>query len=136
MTAVAGALFGYLNNSVSYTNFTLDVSITLLLMIFIGGTGTLTGPLLGAVIIVYFPIEIQRLTQLFPANSGAAAWVSTNEAVLAGIAYGLMLMIVLLFERGGTFGLGVRLLRLMRRMWRRQRGGYGVAALEGHRDHG
>jgi branched-chain amino acid transport system permease protein len=136
MTAVGGALFGYLNNSVSYTNFTLDVSITLLLMVFIGGTGTLTGPLLGAVIIVYFPIEINRLTQLFPANSGAAAWVTAHEAVLADIAYGLMLMIVLLLERGGAFGLGARLLRLMSRMWQRRRGGHGIPALEGHRDHG
>ncbi|MCW2892359.1 MAG: hypothetical protein JWO75_1848, partial [Actinomycetia bacterium] len=52
----------------------------------------------------------------FPAVS---AWLTTNEAILANGAYGFVLLLVLLFERDGIFGLlrrlGLGCLRVLRR---------------------
>lgn len=115
ITAMAGALYGYLNYIISYSSFTLELSVTLLLMVFIGGRGTLCGPLLGAVTIVFFPVMVSRLTRAAP-SSGLTDWILTNEAHLASAAYGLMLMLVLLFERDGLFGLARRVVSFVARL--------------------
>lgn len=52
---MAGALFAYLNNYVNPDTFRFLDSLRYLLMVILGGSGTVLGPLLGAGILTYVP---------------------------------------------------------------------------------
>ena len=62
---VAGALLGHLSRAVNYEQFQLDLSIQYLAMIVIGGLGSLTGSILGAVFITLMPILLRNLVSIF-----------------------------------------------------------------------
>ena len=55
MGAVAGSLYAQFNVFVSPDFFDLSLIINLFLMVFIGGRGSLTGPILGAAVVVLVP---------------------------------------------------------------------------------
>ena len=112
VTAVGGALYAYQIGQVQYTTYSLDLSLTLVVMVFIGGVGTMTGPILGAVAIVLLPVGLQKLSGQFSGWPTAANWLSFHEALVANAIYGLALLLILIFERDGVFGLLKRLVRL------------------------
>jgi branched-chain amino acid transport system permease protein len=60
---LAGNLFAYYNGFVSPTYLSVIFSATALLMVILGGAGTLLGPALGAAIIVYLENVISAYTQ-------------------------------------------------------------------------
>ena len=73
-------------------------------------------------------MEVTQLAGSLSGFASVSSWLATNEAIVANGAYGFVLLLVLLFERDGIFGLlrrlGVAGLRLAR--WRgraRQPGG-------------
>lgn len=109
ITAVGGSLYAYQAGQVSYNSFSLELSLTLLVMVFIGGLGTLAGPVIGAAVIVLLPILLDDLADAFAGLPDVANWLFINQATLANGLYGLLLLLVLLFERDGIFGLGRRL---------------------------
>ncbi len=128
LTAVGGSLYAYQSALADYNSFSLDLSLALVVMVFIGGVGTMTGPLIGAAVIVLLPVEVTQLAGSLSGFASVSSWLATNEAIVANGAYGFVLLLVLLFERDGIFGLlrrlGVAGLRLAR--WRgraRQPGG-------------
>ena len=91
----------------------------------------MTGPIIGAAVIVLLPVGVSQLAGTLSGFSSLSNWLATNEAIIANGAYGLLLLLVLLFERDGIFGLlrrlgrlglaGVRLLQ--RQPTRQQQGG-------------
>jgi branched-chain amino acid transport system permease protein len=128
LTAVGGSLYAYQSALTDYNSYSLDLSLALVVMVFIGGVGTMTGPIIGAAVIVLLPVGVSQLANSLSGFSAASNWLATNEAIIANGAYGLVLLLVLLFERDGIFGLLRRLaltcLRLLR--WglsRQQQGG-------------
>ncbi|MFV0316681.1 MAG: ABC transporter permease subunit [Microthrixaceae bacterium] len=62
MAGVAGGLYAPLLGFVSPDSFTVNLAISLVLMVLFGGTGTLAGPIVGAVLLFRIPIEVERLT--------------------------------------------------------------------------
>jgi len=60
---LAGGLYAPLLGLVAPDSFTVNLSILLLLMVLLGGAGTLGGPLLGALLLFRIPLEVQRVTQ-------------------------------------------------------------------------
>ena len=60
---LAGNLFAYYNGFVSPTYLSVIFSATALLMVILGGAGTLVGPALGAAVIVYLENAISVYTQ-------------------------------------------------------------------------
>jgi branched-chain amino acid transport system permease protein len=105
LTAVGGSLYAYQAAQVTYSSYSLDLSLALVVMVFIGGVGTLTGPILGAVVIVLLPVGVQQLAGTLSGAGDVAAWLTLHQAIIANAVYGLVLLLVLLFERDGIFGL-------------------------------
>jgi branched-chain amino acid transport system permease protein len=60
---VAGALWAYFDGFISPYNMDLTASIEIILMVILGGPGTLIGPALGAAIIVFLKNFISAYTQ-------------------------------------------------------------------------
>jgi branched-chain amino acid transport system permease protein len=121
LTAVGGSLYAYQSALADYNSYSLDLSLALVVMVFIGGVGTMTGPVIGAVVIVLLPVGVSQLAGSLTGLPAVSTWLTSNEAIIANGAYGLVLLLVLLFERDGIFGLLRRLgLACLRRDWRRQ----------------
>lgn len=109
LTAVGGSLYAYQSALADYNSYSLDLSLALVVMVFIGGVGTMTGPIIGAAVIVLLPVGVSQLAGSLSGLPAVSAWLTTNEAILANGAYGFVLLLVLLFERDGIFGLLRRL---------------------------
>jgi branched-chain amino acid transport system permease protein len=109
VTAAAGSLYAYLSLQVDYTSYSLVLGLTLVVMVFIGGAGTITGPIIGAAVVVLLPVGLQHLAADLSSFPSVSQWLTLNGPVVANGIYGLVLMLVLLFERDGIFGLLRRL---------------------------
>jgi branched-chain amino acid transport system permease protein len=105
---LAGSLFAYWATITSPTGFTLNLSLSLLTAIVVGGLGSLTGAVIGAFILVYLPVW----TGGFASNLNLASNVANNVPLAI---YGMVLIVaILVFPRG----IAGELARLGRRMWR------------------
>lgn len=93
---IAGALMAHKLTYVSPDQFTLSLSIELLVMILIGGVGSLRGVLFGAVFLVAMPEFLAALEKILP---------NVNLPALRPLAFGLLLILVMLFEPRGINGL-------------------------------
>jgi len=84
---VSGVLFGWYNNFISPGSVGLQASADAVLMVIIGGSGTLLGPVIGAAIIVF----IKNILSIY-----VARWPTIM---------GLIFIAVILFAREGLVGL-------------------------------
>lgn len=71
--------------------FSLQTSIQIAMFALIGGLGTVSGPLLGAVLLV-------------PISELARGWLGAHALGLHGFVYGVVLMLVVLFMPNGLMG--------------------------------
>lgn len=107
LAGLAGALYASVVGFVSPSVFTLTASIAFLAMAVLGGTGSLAGPLVAAVLLTL----IQYLDALIPGIPRATA--QTLQSYQEDI-YGLAIVLVVVFAPGGLAS-----------MWRRRaRGGH------------
>lgn len=86
IAGVSGALFTHYYGYISPAQFGLLPSLTLLIMVILGGQGTLYGPVVGALVVRSFP-------RLIHAMSG---WDH--------LFFGLLIVVLLLFLPNGLFG--------------------------------
>jgi branched-chain amino acid transport system permease protein len=63
LAGLAGGLYTYLNRFVNYETFTFFHSVGFLIMVILGGTGTLLGPVLGTSILTYIAEILQDLRE-------------------------------------------------------------------------
>jgi branched-chain amino acid transport system permease protein len=87
ITALAGALFVDLNRFVSPSMFSWHMSGELIVLIILGGTGRLFGPLIGATLYVLFEFALGGMVEHWQ------------------LFFGLILLGVVMFARGGIIGL-------------------------------
>jgi branched-chain amino acid transport system permease protein len=90
LAAIAGGLYAHYISFVSAETFTLDVTIYVLAMVILGGTGNLWGSVLGAVILTALP-ELLKFVALPPDIADKSRQ----------ILYGLALIIMLLLRPQG-----------------------------------
>ena len=57
-TGIAGAFFGHFATAFNYETFNVIMSITILLMIVVGGVGSIHGAFLGAIFVTLLPVSI------------------------------------------------------------------------------
>jgi branched-chain amino acid transport system permease protein len=96
VAGLGGLLLGPFLSILAPSQFTLFASVDMIVMVVVGGVGTLAGPLIGAVFLVYIPELLSFATQYRPALMGA------------------LLIIVTLFAPRGLLGLlDLARLRLM-----------------------
>lgn len=99
---VAGALLAHSFRFVSPAQFTVGVSIELLILVFIGGVGSLRGAHLGALFVVMLPQAVAMLKDHLPA--GLSGLSGLQSAI-----FGLALLLFILFEPGGLNALWLRI---------------------------
>ena len=97
LAGVAGALYAHKLQFISPDQFNILQSIDLLLMIVIGGLGSVHGAFLGATFLITMPQMIALVKDYLPAAIGTAPG-------LQGLVYGLVLVAFVLFEPMGLYG--------------------------------
>lgn len=97
LAGVAGALYAHKLQFISPDQFNILQSIDLLLMIVIGGLGSVHGVFLGALFLIAMPQAIALGKDLLPAAIGQAPG-------LQAAVYGLVLIAFVLFEPMGLYG--------------------------------
>ncbi len=119
MMGVAGALFAHKVGYLAPDIFTVLLSIQFLLMVVVGGLGSLHGALYGAVFVAMLPVLISEARDSLPgwlggafsvfgagagqAVSGAVDRFVKQPALEPGI-FGLILVLFILFEPLGIYG--------------------------------
>ena len=97
LAGVAGALYAHKLQFISPEQFNILQSIDLLLMIVIGGLGSVHGAFLGAIFLITMPQVIALSKDYLPAAIGQAPG-------LQGLVYGVVLVAFVLFEPMGLYG--------------------------------
>jgi len=101
ITGLAGALMGYFSGMVNNETFSVVISIQLLMMIVIGGLGTIHGAFFGAFVVAFLPQGL----------SIAKDWVGSGSVAIPGLetgVFGMILILFILFEPQGIYGRWVK----------------------------
>jgi len=101
LTAVAGSLFAYFRGFVSVEAFSLFLSIQYVAMVIIGGMGSILGAVLGTVFVTLFPYAIEWLMGVL----GLAERLSSVVFAVNYSAFGLVMILFLVFEPQGLVGI-------------------------------
>jgi branched-chain amino acid transport system permease protein len=101
LAGVAGALYAHKLQFISPDQFNILQSIDLLLMIVIGGAGSVHGAFLGAIFLISMPQAIAMVKDYLPAAVGQAPG-------LQGLVYGVVVITFVLFEPMGLYGRWVK----------------------------
>jgi branched-chain amino acid transport system permease protein len=119
LMGVAGALFAHKIGFLAPDIFSVLLSIQLLLMVVVGGLGSLHGAVFGAVFVAILPVLISQARDSVPAFASAAlaplgkgvatgAFVMVDRFVkqpgLEPGLFGLILVLFILFESRGIYG--------------------------------
>lgn len=103
----AGALGAFYARHVSYETFTLDLAVSYVAMIIIGGLGSVSGSVAGAVVVTALPFAISRAGGAwFSGTTGQL--IQQNLSAVEGGVYGLIVIAFLLFEPRGLAALAQR----------------------------
>jgi branched-chain amino acid transport system permease protein len=102
--------------------FGLDVSVQMVLVAIIGGIGTVSGPLIGAVVLVLLSEALrsnliaQGLFQLgLSEGSATGVFLKENLAHAHVLIYGILVIVVILYMPEGFVGFIAARLRLRRK---------------------
>ncbi|QCP50698.1 branched-chain amino acid ABC transporter permease [Trinickia violacea] len=94
LAATAGVVYTFYLSFINVEGFTLDLSVILMAMVIIGGTGSLFGPLIGAALLMLLPAGLSFVPGLPQAEVGLV-----QQAV-----YGLVMVLLMIYRPGGIVG--------------------------------
>ncbi len=112
-TGIAGGLYAFILGFINPEGFTMIMSIAFLAMVVVGGLGSIMGSIAGAALLTYLDIKLQ-VVQDIPAIGPALVAFSQKYMSVAGISniavivYGLIMILIVLFEPLGIFGFWIR----------------------------
>ena len=101
ITGLAGALMGHAAGAFNHETFNLVIAIQLLLMIVIGGLGSIHGAFLGAIVVGLIPLALSILRDYLALALGKGS--ITVPGLESGV-FGMILVAVMLFEPLGLYG--------------------------------
>jgi branched-chain amino acid transport system permease protein len=107
---IAGALMALGYGRIAPDLFGLQLSIDFLIMIVLGGLGSITGAAAGAVFVVVVPLVLTQYSSALPFLAAPGSG-GLDPATLSRLLYGAAIVAVLLFLRGGLAGAAGRLRR-------------------------
>lgn len=100
-TGIGGALLAHALKYITPEAFDVNVSIELLLVIFVGGIGSMRGAFLGSIFLVMLPQVVAVLKDYLP--QGLSAQAGLQLAI-----FGFILLLIILFEPGGLNAIWVK----------------------------
>lgn len=104
----SGALIFMITGFFDPASFNLLLSVQFIAMVLIGGAGTVSGALMGALFISLLPTLTRELPNYLPFISSQVT-DTPNIFQLQSILYGLLIVGFLLFEPRGLFGIWIRI---------------------------
>ena len=119
---LAGAMLALAYGRLAPDVFTLTVSVDFLVMIVIGGLGSVGGAMVGALFVTALPLVLTQYSDVLPFLAAPGSG-GLDPATLSRLMYGLAIIAVLLLLRGGLAG-----------AFRRLRGGNPATAASGAPD--
>ncbi|HSV41397.1 MAG TPA: branched-chain amino acid ABC transporter permease, partial [Nocardioidaceae bacterium] len=105
---VAGSLLFVANGHFSPEQFNLLMSVQFIAMVLIGGAATISGAIMGAMLIAMLPRITSELPSLLTFISSSAA-DHPNIFEVEQVLYGVLIIAFLLFEPRGLFGIWHRI---------------------------
>jgi branched-chain amino acid transport system permease protein len=111
----AGGLWAFYMGSITSEPFTLTLSVEYIAMVIIGGLGSISGSIFGAVFITLLNEILRYLTQILM-NTGVVSSTGLNVAPLREFAFGLSIVLFILFEPRGIAEIW-RIVRSNFRLW-------------------
>lgn len=118
VAGLAGALLVAQLSYVAPAQFNLQMSISFLVMIIVGGVGTTWGPVIGAVLVSAIPLVIKEYSEYVPllkSDFDTAGGFGLREAEFNLLTYGLLLFLFVLIEPRGLAHVGRRVTDRLRR---------------------
>lgn len=106
---IAGALLSIVIGRISPETWNIFLSIDFLAVIFIGGLATISGSIMGAIFVVLLPKVVNALTPFIPGFGGVGEGGILNVFELQSIIFGLLIILFLILEPRGLYGLWLRL---------------------------
>ena len=107
---ICGAVIYTIVRAVEPAAFGLLLSVQFIAMVLIGGVSTVSGSIAGAMFVVLLPRFTQVLPQYLPfisAQPTGGGILTSNQ--LETILYGLLIVLFLIFEPRGLFGIWIRI---------------------------
>ena len=98
LVGLSGALLAHYRSIVTWERFTIEVSISFLAMIIIGGLGTISGSFFGATLIVLLPAMINTVGRSL---QDTAPWATTVLPYIQQGVFGLVIILFLVLEPEG-----------------------------------
>lgn len=117
---IAGGLFGFVLGFFDPFTFNLILSIIFLVMVVVGGLGTIVGGILGATLITYLQYALLKNIAEVPYLGTLLTAISKRWFTMVGlenfssIAIGLIMIGIIIFEPLGMFGIWIRI----KKYWR------------------
>jgi branched-chain amino acid transport system permease protein len=112
-TGVAGGLFAFVLRYIEPELFTLMMSILFLAMVVVGGLGSLMGAIAGACLLSWLDLELRNILSIPYLGEWLQAlsksyFSITGVSNIQYIVYGLIMVLIMLFEPLGLFGFWIR----------------------------
>jgi branched-chain amino acid transport system permease protein len=104
--AFQGALFAHMIGTVSVDQFTLQIAISYVAMVIIGGLDSIAGAVIGAALVTSLPTVVGQLL-----SGVGPELVATYRPAMAQIIYGLLVVVFITSSPQGLVGLFRRLAR-------------------------
>ena len=110
---IAGSLWALYLGFINPTLFTFVMSINFLVIIVLGGLGSVTGSIMGAIVLTYLNLQLENIVDI-PVIGPLITQFSEAFMSASGIANvtwvftGLILILVVIFEPLGLYGLWIR----------------------------
>lgn len=108
---IAGVLFAHYNKFLSTNDFQFIKSFEVIIMIVIGGMGSMTGAIIGAVVVTLLPELLRQLPEI------EVAGTTLKFADLRLVIFALILILTMIFRPQGIFGTREFGLSWIKRLW-------------------
>jgi len=105
--SLAGSLYAHYRTGITPSQFSVEISIWIFCMVILGGVGSITGCVLGAVLLLFLPEGLAwlRYTEFFSIlTSIMGNKISYHLPMLNQMLYGLLLIAMMIFRPKGMLG--------------------------------
>jgi branched-chain amino acid transport system permease protein len=104
LISLSGALLAFYTLRVFSDTFSLQFALTFVVMVIVGGLGSIPGVILGAVVVTISPYVLSGITGALPESLPITSWLENNIYYINNGLYGVLVLVFLLFQPRGIAG--------------------------------